>query len=67
VLQENSVLCMVYIPIITICKIISMIMDGDVPIDLSKPSFRGTGNKISKITKDYVHIIKILYIVNIYT
>lgn len=24
-----------------------MIMDGDVPIGLSKPLFRGTGNKIS--------------------
>jgi len=42
-------------------------MVGDVPIDLSKPSFHGTGNKISKITtKDYVRTVEILYIVNMY-
>lgn len=35
-------------------------MDGDVLIDLSKPSFRGTGIKRSKITRDYACNVEIL-------
>jgi len=38
-----------------------MIMDGDVLIDLSKPSFHGTGNKRSKITRDCACNVEILY------
>jgi len=37
---------MVYIRIITTCKMILMITDGDALIDLFKRSFRGTGNEI---------------------
>lgn len=48
--------------IITICKIILMIMDGDVPIDLSKLLFRGSGNKIlNEITIYFSKVAKFVY------
>lgn len=40
-----------------------MIMDGDVPIDLFKLSFRGTGNKLSKIIQNHIRNVEILYVV----